>query len=344
MKRLEFKGQGKLKENVEFSESLTPEFDGTNILKRDNMEQITIYEYANMELPPIDRNIQYSEKKNRSKRRDKAVESSISGNATFDAVNAKSSISIDTIKTVRDIKSTDKGPAVLETVPYTGTNKMIKAMSDRDKARQAAEIAAMRDAKKHPYTKKQQILTEAEKRLYVFMQVRLEILRKKISKAVGKDIGSIVIMPKVRLADVIQVNPYGPKNNKALYKIAYKHLDFLIMTPAPKLELLCAVELDDYTHNTKDRVLRDNFVDSVLQDCDIKLFRVKVRIGDIKPEHLRGMEACIIEHFAPKCPDCGRPMIMKSSSRKRNYGHRFYGCIGWWETGEKHCGKTIDID
>ena len=295
---MEFKGQGKLKENVEFSESITPEFDGTNILKRDSMEQITIYEYANMELPPIDRNIQYSEKKNRSKKRDKAVESSISGNATFDAVNAKSSISIDTIKTVRDVKSTDRGPAVIETVPYTGTNKMIKAMSDRDK----------------------------------------------ISKAVGKDIGSIVIMPKVRLADVIQVNPYGPKNNKALYKIAYKHLDFLIMTPAPKLELLCAVELDDYTHNTKDRVLRDNFVDSVLQDCDIKLFRVKVRIGDIKPEHLRGIEACIIEHFAPKCPDCGRPMTMKSSSRKRNYGHRFYGCIGWWETGEKHCGKTIDID
>ena len=152
----------------------------------------------------------------------------------------------------------------------------------------------------------------------------------------------IIIFSKVRLADVVDVNKFIPRESKAFIKIAYKHLDFLIMSP--NLDLICAVELDDFTHDTEERQERDRFIQEVLQDCGIPLFRIKSKIDNITKNDTHNMEMCVLEYMAPTCPLCGRPMEPKESRYKTNYGHRFYGCMGWYEKGKNKCNFTIDID
>lgn len=210
-------------------------------------------------------------------------------------------------------------------------NSFIKSVSDKTKGDiedRNKELLRMRD---HPYIKKDCILTEAEKKLYKFMRGRFDRFNKEI-----------VIISKVRLADIVELNEAVSRDNKAFLKIAYKHVDFCILSP--DLDLICVVELDDYTHETDAAKQRDAFVEGVLHDCGIPLYRIKCRIDSIMPDHTRGIEMCVLEYLAPICNICGRPMEPKESRNKYNYGHRFYGCMGFYEKGSKQCRNTIDID
>ena len=235
-------------------------------------------------------------------------------------------------------------PSILTTAPYNGKSEFIQSINDKDLANQAAQRASLKDCMKHPYVRKNIFLTNAEKKLFIFLQERMNYLSNRISIALNHDIGPIVILSKVRLADIVQVNAAINKQNYFLNKIAYKHIDFVVLSASPALDLICTIELDDYTHNSPDRQRRDEFVNNVLADCGVKLYRIGVRIDSITSQHTRDIEKAVLEYYAPKCPVCGRPMEPKESTRQRNYGHRFYGCIGWYEHGDSYCGKTIDID
>jgi hypothetical protein len=174
----------------------------------------------------------------------------------------------------------------------------------------------------YPYMAKE-VVTNAELQLYNFMKNNLE------------NKSRIAILPKVRLADIIDVDPIMVLDQTPFYKIAQKHVDFLICE-ADTLKTICVVELDDYTHNAQDRKERDEFVMRALYVSGITTKRIKTKIKNISLADLKDIDDEIYEHFAPSCPDCGRQMHLKHNGRT---GHRFYACID-----NQKCRRTLNID
>jgi len=85
------------------------------------------------------------------------------------------------------------------------------------------------------------------------------------------------ILGKPRLADVIAVQRGLDRSDatQAFNRISAKHLDFVLVdrsSGAPEL----AIELDDASHQRRDRRERDAFVDQALQAAELPLLRVPV--------------------------------------------------------------------
>ncbi len=86
------------------------------------------------------------------------------------------------------------------------------------------------------------------------------------------------VFPKMRIADIIETEGgYGYTYRRN--KILPKHIDYLVCNS--KFKPVIAIELDGKSHNKHDRVVRDEFVDKLFEDCKIKLLRVNVG-GDFK--------------------------------------------------------------
>ncbi len=87
----------------------------------------------------------------------------------------------------------------------------------------------------------------------------------------------LYICPKVRLADLIEVNLSKSDKNfwKTFNKISQKHVDFVLCNKsdfAPRL----VVELDGGSHKNNSRSQRDQFVDDVFKQAGIPITHVKV--------------------------------------------------------------------
>ena len=114
-----------------------------------------------------------------------------------------------------------------------------------------------------PYLKKKYLLTIAEKNFYEVLKLAIE--------------GSgYYICPKVRVADLLYVNTRITNRFQFHFnKIVGKHIDFVLcneytMTP------IIAIELDDRSHDRKDRVERDIFINQAFKSADLRLVRFKV--------------------------------------------------------------------
>jgi hypothetical protein len=93
--------------------------------------------------------------------------------------------------------------------------------------------------------------------------------RKKLQKLAAER--GLVICPKVRLLDIIEPRK-GAANYKSLfYKVQAKHVDFLICDRA--MHIKAVLELDDNSHDQKDRQERDAFVDQILTSVGYKVIR-----------------------------------------------------------------------
>lgn len=128
----------------------------------------------------------------------------------------------------------------------------------------------------YPYTKRF-LLTKTEYAFY-------NILRNATEK------NCLIICPKVRLEDFILVTD---NDNRAKYRgyIKSRHVDFLICDNA--LNILCGIELDDKSHNTKKAQKIDEFKDNLFEAIGIPLYRVKtssIYIDEIN-EILANLEA-----------------------------------------------------
>ena len=83
---------------------------------------------------------------------------------------------------------------------------------------------------------------------------------------------SIHILSKVRISDIIEVNK-GLNNSErttAFNKIKSKHFDFVITDPK-NLYVLCAIELDDKSHERIDRQQRDYFIDKLCETVNLPI-------------------------------------------------------------------------
>lgn len=204
------------------------------------------------------------------------------------------------------------------------SNKLINKIQKRNIENINATIRELKDIDPdYPYTAVK-LMTTAELQLYHFM--KNNICR----------VDVIEILAKVRVADIINVDWRLTRDSKKrfLYSITNKHVDFLICDKST-MDVICVVELDDYTHDAKERQNRDEFVMRALKAAGIKTYRIKVKIATIEKSDLRDIEKEINTYFAPDCPVCGEKMVPKENRKNK---HRFYGC------SSKECKCTIDID
>lgn len=83
---------------------------------------------------------------------------------------------------------------------------------------------------------------------------------------------------KVRLADIVKPRN-DPQYMSRFGKIKSKHVDFVILDNRMKVRAI--IELDDKTHDRADRQKRDEFVDSILQECGYKVIHTRYITPDI---------------------------------------------------------------
>lgn len=101
-----------------------------------------------------------------------------------------------------------------------------------------------------------------------------------LEKAVGTDYR---IFGKVRLADIVDTEVYHGVGDKAFSLIAYKHVDFLLCDKNDS-SIVCAVELDDRSHQTEKRMIKDAEKDYALNSAAIPLARFPVNSGYVLSE------------------------------------------------------------
>ena len=83
----------------------------------------------------------------------------------------------------------------------------------------------------------------------------------------------LIICPKIRLLDIIEPRK-GEKDYKSLFfKIQAKHVDFAICDSTLKIKAI--LELDDNSHERKDRQARDAFVDQILTSVGYKVIHTR---------------------------------------------------------------------
>ena len=90
------------------------------------------------------------------------------------------------------------------------------------------------------------------------------------------DAKKLLICPKVRMEDFIQVNvsSYAEKQ-KYRSKIKSRHIDFMLCDN--KLQILAGIELDDKSHNKEEAQKNDEFKNQVFFNLGLPLYRVKVK-------------------------------------------------------------------
>lgn len=110
-----------------------------------------------------------------------------------------------------------------------------------------------------PYKLNQNIFTDSERFFY------------KILKEITYNM-DLIIMTKVRLADIIYTNKY---DYTYFNKIKAKHIDFVLIDSNGKIKLL--IELDDRSHENYERKERDNFLNEIFKNLNINLLRIPAK-------------------------------------------------------------------
>lgn len=113
------------------------------------------------------------------------------------------------------------------------------------------------------YEGQKYLLTQAELKFYRALKV-----------AVGND---YQIMCQVNLSQIIQTRPMNPSERQTAFnKISRKVLDF-VLCDSRNLAIIAVIELDDSSHNRKDRIARDKFLNEAMEDADVPLIRFQAR-------------------------------------------------------------------
>ena len=115
-----------------------------------------------------------------------------------------------------------------------------------------------------PYVAAPALLTPAERAFFLVLR-----------QAVGND---HLLFTKVRLGDILQIEPgvSGKRRYAAFGRISSKHADFVVCDPR-SFAVVGVVELDDRSHQRRDRQERDRFFDAALAMASVPVLRVTAR-------------------------------------------------------------------
>jgi hypothetical protein len=112
----------------------------------------------------------------------------------------------------------------------------------------------------YPYELRRSVLSAAELH---FLQVLWHVVGNRV-----------VVLSKVRLADIFVTR--RPNDYRSFNQIAQKHIDFLLCHPAT-MQPLAGLELDDRSHQRRDRQDRDVFVNNAFAAAGLPLLRFRVQ-------------------------------------------------------------------
>lgn len=141
---------------------------------------------------------------------------------------------------------------------------------------------------------------------------------------------------KVSLGDLFRVESRDQSKYRSYRnKIDRKHIDFLLCDPK-SLQPLLGIELDDSSHQRRDRAERDAFVDRVFEAAGLPLLHIAVR-RSYNPAELAALISpylnsaikltpAPVEAARPRCPECGAEMMLRTARRGSNAGNQFWGC------------------
>lgn len=181
---------------------------------------------------------------------------------------------------------------------------------------------------KAPYGLQENFLSPAEKKFYFSMR---EVLG-----------NSATICPKPAVRELLCVTKQAGNNQQMYFNwISQKHVDFALCDNE-SMEVICAVELDDSSHQRRDRVQRDQFMDKAFNNAGLPLIHVPWRpnygredfkeilpLFSLSPAQARPKPSTA-KNFKneppPTCPKCGAEMVLRVAGKGENKGQEFYGC------------------
>lgn len=107
-------------------------------------------------------------------------------------------------------------------------------------------------------------------RKYVIMTEREQEFYKKLKLVCGD---SILIFPQIHLSSLFFHNVKGQNFKLAFRFINRLSVDF-VLVDSRNFKTLLAIELDDSTHNEKDRIKRDLIVNDIFEKANFPFLRV----------------------------------------------------------------------
>ncbi len=190
-----------------------------------------------------------------------------------------------------------------------------------------------------PYTRTPSLFTPAERS---FLGV--------LDLAAGKDFR---VFGKVRVGDVLTPRAGQDRSTRqtALNRINRKHFDFILCRP-DDLTVLCAIELNDASHQRKDRQERDEFLEKACQSAGLPLIQfdaqyayspteISARIAEVMavgnpvrrepapPPVPKEGNSVPENEIAPLCPRCSCTMVKRIAKGGENAGKEFWGCTNF---------------
>ncbi len=165
-----------------------------------------------------------------------------------------------------------------------------------------------------------------------------------LSQAIG---GNAQVFGKVRVADVVTPMKGMSRSNWqiAFNKISGKHFDYLLCDKND-LSVLCAIELNDSSHNSKSRKDRDKFLEGVCKAAGIQLIQIPAKatysiseMQDSLAPYLQDsqlrepVEKSVDLDFRKNpddidmlCPRCLSKLVKRTAKKGKNIGKEFMAC------------------
>lgn len=166
--------------------------------------------------------------------------------------------------------------------------------------------------------------------------------------ATGRDFR---IFGKVRVGDLLAPHDGlgASARMAALNKINRKHFDFVLCRPND-LSVLCVIELNDKSHQNRNRQLRDYFLVDACEEAGLPLVmfdarrvytpseigaRIAEAIAEKTPIYSKPPRRAREENdesdsqapdTAPRCPRCASAMVLRTAKGGDNAGKPFWGC------------------
>jgi hypothetical protein len=197
---------------------------------------------------------------------------------------------------------------------------------------EAADEAPEKGGLTYPYRRQDDFLTPAERDFY-----------RVLVPAVAE---WAVVFAKVRLGDLFKtITPDRKEWYRARNRIERKHVDF-VLVDRETLQPLLGIELNDRSHQRKDRQERDQQVVRTFAAAELALVGIAVKAGYPQAELARflrqkaglagapeeagpPLKPAAPQPAPPACPECGSPMVLRTARRGGNVGNQFWGCSNY---------------
>lgn len=181
-----------------------------------------------------------------------------------------------------------------------------------------------------PYQKLDKLLTPAERSFFGVL-----------NQAVGD---KFQVFAKVRAADVVAPRKGMSRSDwqRAFNRISAKHFDFVVCDKND-LSVICAVELNDGSHQSANRQRRDALLEQVCNGAAVPLIQFPAKagyeLGQVRerltpflgarttpPNEQVPTEAAARTPEVRKCPKCSAPVVERVASKGEHAGKAFWAC------------------